>query len=219
MIDRRLTNVTMSSGPSEGPSLHKTVENIAREHTLLRGSIGALQAYLSSLSSPPDGGSVLVSIVDGCCGEGSSDNPADDRKKVSGVFGVTTGNDAAIASSALRQCTHRSRRGDTTHHVWRAWSPSLAASSRRSGKGRQELDLQAWSILPMRLLLLFLSGPRESQPGPTATQDAPPHITPIWDEPPYRAANGIAALRANAKTQRHAQTGPGRVILAHLVFK
>ena len=48
-----------------------------------------------------DGGSVLVSIADGSCGEGSSDNPASIRKKVSGAFGVATGNDAAVASSIL----------------------------------------------------------------------------------------------------------------------
>ena len=48
-----------------------------------------------------DGGSVLVSIADGCCGDGSSDDPANIRKKVSGVFDVATGNDAAVASSIL----------------------------------------------------------------------------------------------------------------------
>ena len=61
----------------------------------------ALHAYLSSLSSFSDGGSMLVSIADGCCGEGSSDDPANIRKKVSGAFDVATGNDAAVASSIL----------------------------------------------------------------------------------------------------------------------
>ena len=44
---------------------------------------------------------MLVSIADGCCGEGLSDDPANIRKKVSGAFGVATGNDAAVASSIL----------------------------------------------------------------------------------------------------------------------
>ena len=60
-----------------------------------------MNAYLSSLSPFSDGGSVLVSVADGCCGEGSSDNPASFRKQVSGAFGVATGNDAAVASSIL----------------------------------------------------------------------------------------------------------------------
>ena len=61
----------------------------------------ALHAYLSSVPSLLDGGSVLVSIADGCCGDGSSDKPANIRKKVSGVFDVATQNDAAVASSIL----------------------------------------------------------------------------------------------------------------------
>ena len=60
-----------------------------------------MQAYLSIVASFSDGGSMLVSIADGCCGEGSSDDPANIRKKVSGVFDVATGNDAAVASSIL----------------------------------------------------------------------------------------------------------------------
>ena len=48
-----------------------------------------------------DGGSVLVSIGDGSCGEAWFGNPANIRKKVSGAFGVATGNDAAVASSIL----------------------------------------------------------------------------------------------------------------------
>jgi hypothetical protein len=48
-----------------------------------------------------DAGYVLVSVADGCCGEGSSDNPVNIRKQVSGVFDVATGNDAAVTSSIL----------------------------------------------------------------------------------------------------------------------
>ena len=61
----------------------------------------ALHAYLSSLSSFSDGGSVLVSIGDGSCGEAWFGNPANIRKKVSGAFGAATENDAAVASSIL----------------------------------------------------------------------------------------------------------------------
>ena len=60
-----------------------------------------MHAYLSSVPSLLDGGSVLVSIGDGSCGEAWFGNPANIRKKVSGVFDVATGKDAAVASSIL----------------------------------------------------------------------------------------------------------------------
>ena len=41
----------------------------------------ALQAYLSSVSSFSDGGSGLPISRAGCCGEGSSDSPANDRDR------------------------------------------------------------------------------------------------------------------------------------------
>jgi hypothetical protein len=44
---------------------------------------------------------MLVSIGDGSCGEAWFGNPANIRKKVSGVFDVATQNDAAVASSIL----------------------------------------------------------------------------------------------------------------------
>ncbi len=60
-----------------------------------------MNAYLSIVPSFSDGGSMLVSIGDGSCGEAWFGNPANIRKKVSGAFGVATGNDAAVASSIL----------------------------------------------------------------------------------------------------------------------
>jgi hypothetical protein len=80
------------------------------------------------------------------------------------------------ASSAT--ATHRSRR--------RGHSPCLAGEgcipggeqSSLGGAGRQEFDSQACAICQCNYYCFFLSGPRESQLGPTATQDAPPHSTP-----------------------------------------
>ena len=40
-----------------------------------------MQAYLSIVPSFSDGGSVLSIVADGCCGEGSSDDPATFAKK------------------------------------------------------------------------------------------------------------------------------------------
>ena len=79
----------------------KTVGEHVRKHAQLREALRALHAYLSSPPPLLDAGSVLVSVADGCCGEGSSDKPANIRKKVSGAFGVATRNDAAVASSIL----------------------------------------------------------------------------------------------------------------------
>ena len=99
----------------------------------------ALHAYLSRVPSLLDGGSMLVSIADGCCGEGSSDNPASFRKKVRGAFGVATGNDATVASSILLlTATHRPRRPDHSPMLPRSGELIPAPTSRQPGAGGQE---------------------------------------------------------------------------------
>jgi hypothetical protein len=86
---------------------------------------------------------------------------------------------ARVAPGAARPLTMLGGRGLHHHHS------SLAASSRRSGQGRQEFDLQASSILPMRLLALLFSralgkASRAQQPHKTHRLISPP----LWDAPP-----------------------------------
>jgi hypothetical protein len=72
-----------------------------------------------------------------------------ERKKVSGAFDVATGNDATVASSVPRQCTHRSRRRDHSPVLLRTGVPIPAPSSRRSGAGQAGVRFAGLVNFPM----------------------------------------------------------------------
>ena len=116
-----------------------------------------MQAYLSSVSSFSDGGSVLVSIADGSCGEGSSDNPANDRDRGREHQRARTRFTLAGFRRIAGMQRSLPRRGAATHHVCPAWYPFRAPMSRRSGAGRQEFDLTGLSILATTTTNAFFS--------------------------------------------------------------
>ena len=135
-------------------SLQKQSGNIAREHAQLREALRALHAYLSSPPPLLDGGSVLVSIADGCCGEGSSDDPATFAKKSAAHLAWRRETmQRSQASSTLLTAAHRSRRPDHSPMLPRSGELIPAPTSRQSGAGgqcvRQEFDSQACTILAM----------------------------------------------------------------------
>ena len=76
-----LTGAEGSTGRDDPSSSLRDGRGHVHKHAQLRGALRALQAYLSSVPSLHDGGSMLVPIADGCCGEGSSDKPATFAKK------------------------------------------------------------------------------------------------------------------------------------------
>ena len=176
-----------------------------------------MNAYLSSVPSFSDGGSGLSVVGGGCCGEGSSNKPANDRDRGREHQRARTRFTLAGFRRIAGMQRSLPRRGAATHHACPAWYPFRAPSSPRSGAGGQEFDLPGLSILAnVRLLLLMLFSPEpsgkpagpnshtrraasfayspptrdapphsqtpplhlESQQDPTATQDAPPHLTP-----------------------------------------
>ena len=110
-----------------------------------------------------DGGSMLVSIADGCCGEGSSNKPANDRDRGREHQRARTRFTLAGFRRIAGMQRSLPRRGAATHHACPAWYPFRAPSSPRSGAGGQEFDLPGLSILAnVRLLLLMLFSPEPS---------------------------------------------------------
>ena len=123
--------------------IHQSIARVVAEHCR------ALQAYLSIVPSFSDGGSGLVSIADGCCGDGSSDKPANDRDRGREHQRARTRFTLAGFRRIAGMQRSLPRRGAATHHACPAWYPFRAPTSRRSGAGGQEFDSQASSILPM----------------------------------------------------------------------
>ena len=126
-------------GPGTGYPSSLVGEHV-RKHAQLRGALRALHAYLSRVPSLLDGGSVLVSIADGSCGEGSSDNPANDRDRGREHQRARTRFTLAGFRRIAGMQRSLPRRGAATHHACPAWYPFRAPTSRRSGAGGQEFD-------------------------------------------------------------------------------
>ena len=149
----------------------------------------ALNAYLSSVPSLLDGGPGLPIVADGFLSSGTCTGPANIRKKVSGAFGVATGNDTAATSSITRD-RHASlpAPGPLTMLARRGLHAGAASSPRSGGRAGSNYLRAALADTQM-LFPFFLPSPRESQPGPTATQDAPPHFTPHLGHASLRAAD------------------------------
>ena len=74
--------------------------------------------------------------------------------------------------------------------------------------GRSSIDRlpRFWRLL--LLMAFFLPSPQESQPGPTATQDAPPHSPPPWGAPPRGRMEG-GPLRSYYLRCKRKERAPG----------
>ena len=81
----------------------------------------------------------MLSIVGaGCCGEGSSNKPANDRDRGREHQRARTRFTLAGFRRIAGMQRSLPRRGATTHHACPEWYPFRAPMSRRSGAGGQE---------------------------------------------------------------------------------
>ena len=86
--------------------------------------------------------------------------------------------------------THRSRRRGHSTCLPGVVSMLGRRAVLARGAGQAAIICEQHSQIPKCFFPFFLPSPRESQPGPTATQDAPPHSTPFLGRAALRAASG-----------------------------